>query len=119
MNLCHHCQTINANPTKHPQSDRESTARSDRLTPIFTKDYLDRKTDELSLAKQRFAAACYYAMLAEGLTWYEIFLPVTGNLSYKEHGEVARAFDRLCEAIENHGIPNLTQELLASAEEYF
>ena len=105
------------NDTEISSTAIEVLAQTEEAIAPITGDYLDGKTQEISMARQRFANACYYAMLAEGLTWYEIFLPVTGRLNYREWRELAEAFDRLLDIIDRCGIPFRAEEFYKSAEE--
>ncbi|MBP0022245.1 MAG: hypothetical protein J7647_32400 [Cyanobacteria bacterium SBLK] len=110
----------NSDPTNNTESSSmaiEVFAQTEEAIAPLTGDYLDRKAEELAIAKQRFANACYYAMLAEGLTWYEIFLPITGRLDYDKYKEVCDAFDRLVNLVERYDIPNVAKEFYQSAEE--
>ncbi|MBP0016215.1 MAG: hypothetical protein J7647_01505 [Cyanobacteria bacterium SBLK] len=112
-----------SNPNPNNETDNEETLKTPSTSPTktekptipWTGDYLSLKAENISKAKQYFACACYYSMLAEGLTWDEIFLPISGRLSYREHYELAMAFDRLFETIETHGIPDLIEDYLRSA----
>lgn len=114
MNLGSSDKTNNAETSP---TEIEVLAQTEEEIAPLTGDYLDRKAEELAIAKQRFANACYYAMLSEGLTWYEIFLPVTGRLDYNKYREVSDAFDRLVNLVDKYDIPNVAEDFRKSAEE--
>ncbi len=76
-------------------------------------DYLafscvEEKVEELSQAKYELARACFYAMMAEGLSWEEIFFPILANVA--PNSEVEQVLELLLETMKEEGMPDLKSQ---------